>query len=90
MKKTKEYYSEFYYAGFLDDAFDDKKLKRTKISTCPGGPMTFEGVFKNEKVKIEVCSDKTYWVYSNSQKKADRLAKEIEKESQIRARESFK
>jgi hypothetical protein len=77
---SKERYSaQFTYAGFLDHVFDDEKLERTRLSTCPGGPMEFSGKLNGKEVTIEICSDHTYYVLAKSQKQANDLAKKIEK-----------
>ena len=79
MSEEYKYRAQFTYTGILDHVFDGGKLERISLSTCPCGPMTFRGRLNRKEVRIEACSDETYWVLGKSQREVNNLAKRIEK-----------
>ena len=67
------------YSGCLDDVFDT--TPREQLSTCPGGPIRLYGRFERTPVRVDCCSDDTYWVWARSQRVANNLARRMEKKS---------
>lgn len=70
-----KYHAKLNYEGRVEDLFDSK----CRVSSLPlSGAYRIRGIFHGKRVRVDVNPDRTALVFSNSQRKADNLAKEME------------